>query len=255
MLWYKAWLETRWRFICGLVILVLSAGAMVFGYPEVMKLMPMAPPVDASGELGRRIREAVDLAREYRGYVWSQWFRQNLPQTWTVFAVLLGTGGLVSQASGGAALFTLSLPVSRNRLLAVRAAAGLVELLILAIVPSLLIPLLSPGIGERYGLVSALVHGACLFLAGTLFFSLAFLLSTVFTDIWRPLLLALGIAMLLALFEQIGRDAAGYGIFRLMSGEAYFRTGELPWLGLGVSAALSVAMLYGATLSVARRDF
>ena len=52
---------------------------------------------------------------------------------WTLFAVLLGTGGLLSQASGGGALFTLSLPVSRNRLLGVRAATGLAELLVLAL--------------------------------------------------------------------------------------------------------------------------
>ena len=42
--------------------------------------------------------------------------------------MLLGTGGLLSQAIGGGALFTLSLPVSRERLLGVRAATGLAEL-------------------------------------------------------------------------------------------------------------------------------
>ena len=25
MLWYKSWLETRWRFVIGLVLLILSA--------------------------------------------------------------------------------------------------------------------------------------------------------------------------------------------------------------------------------------
>jgi hypothetical protein len=38
----------------------------------------------------------VDLSREYRGFVWVQGFRQNLAQMGTLFAVLLGTGGVVS---------------------------------------------------------------------------------------------------------------------------------------------------------------
>jgi hypothetical protein len=255
MLWYKSWLETRWRFLIGLALLVLSAAGVVLAYPEVVKLMPLARTIDTSGEIGRRIREAVELQRDYRGYVWSQWFRQNLMQMWTLFAVLLGTGGLLSQTSGGAALFTLSLPASRNRLLGVRAATGFAELLVLAFVPSLLIPLLSPAVGQSYGIGDVFVHGACLFIAGAAFFSLAFLLSTVFSDLWRPLLIAGSVAVVLALCETVVRDLSRYGIFRVMSAEVYFRGGGLPWPGLLASAAVSVAMLYAATRNIARQDF
>ena len=252
MLWYKSWLETRWRFLIGLGLLMCSAAGIVLTYPKVMKLMPLVPMLDVGGEIGRRIRESAELAREYRGYVWSQAFRQNLAQTGTLFAVLLGTGGLLS---GGAALFTLSLPVSRPRVLGIRAAAGLAELLVLMVVPSLLIPLLSPAIGETYSVTNALVHGVCLFIAGATFFSLALLLSTVFNDVWRPLLIALVVAIVLALCEQAFPDLSRYGIFRVMSAEDYFRAGEVPWQGLLVSAAASAAMLYGAAFSIARRDF
>jgi ABC-2 type transport system permease protein len=191
MLWYKSWLETRSRFLIGLALLICSAAATVFTYPKVQELLTMVPSMDLSGEIGRKIREGALLAREYRGYVWSQWYRQNAIQMWTIFAAILGTGGLLSQVSGGGALFTLSLPASRGRLLAVRAAAGLAELLVLALVPALLIPILSPGIGQNYGLGESLVHAMCLFVAGAVFFSLSFFLSTVFNDIWRPLLFAL----------------------------------------------------------------
>ncbi len=256
MLWYKAWLETRWRFLIGLVLLALSACAVVVGYPEVVKLLSSVPTIEVNGEIGRRIKDVVELSRSYRGYVWSQWFHQNLLQTWTIFAVLLGTGGLLSQASsGGGALFTLSLPVTRNQLLAVRAATGLAELAILAFVPSLVLPALSPAIGESYSVADVLVHGACLFVAGTVFFSLAFLLSTVFNDVWRPLLLALGVAIAIGLAEQVSRDLSRYGVFRVMSAEVYVREGGVPWLGLLLSAAVSLSMLYAATKNIARQDF
>ncbi len=144
MLWYKSWLETRWRFAIGLAILILSAVGTVLAYPRVVKLLPLVPSVVDSGEVGRRLLEIAALSRTYRGYVWAQWLRQNMTQMLALFAALLGTGGLLSQSSGGGAFFTLSLPVSRDRLLGVRAATGLAELFALAFIPSLVLPLLSP---------------------------------------------------------------------------------------------------------------
>jgi hypothetical protein len=253
MLRYKAWLETRWRFWIGLAVLMFSAAGSVITYPHVVKLLSSMPDIDLGGEIGRQVRESAELARSFRGYVWSQWFQQNMSQLWTLFAILLGTGGLL--ASGAGTLFTLSLPVSRRRLLGVRAATGLAELLVLAVVPSLLLPLLAPTIGQSYGIGDALIHSLCMFVAGSMFFSLAFLLSTVFSDVWRPLLIALCVAMLLGVLGQFASESVRYSVFHVMSAESYFRGHGLPWLGLIASAVVSVALLYAATVNIARRDF
>jgi hypothetical protein len=255
MLWHKSWLETRWRFLIGLGVLACSAAGVVLTYPRVVELLALVPARDTGGELGRRVRESAELVRDYRGYVWSQWFGQRLTQGWTLFAVLLGTGGLVSQAVRGGALFTLSLPVSRRRLVTVRAAVGLAELAVLAVAPSLLLAALSPAVGQRHGIADAAVHSVCLFVAGTVFFSLTSLLSTAFSDIWRPPLIVLFIAVVLGLSEQLVRDVARFSVFSVMSAERYFRGEGVPWLGLIASAAVSVALLYGAARNVARQDF
>ena len=256
MLWQKSWLETRWRFAIAMALLVLAALAMVLVYPEAKRLMPLVvPPADADGELARRIRAAAALALEYRGYVWSQWFAKEGSHASTLFAVLLGTGGLVSQAARGGGLFTLSLPVSRERLLATRAATGLAELAALAVVPALVLAALSPVVGEHYALGDALVHAGCVFVATSVFFSLASLLSTVFADVWRPLSLALFAAIALGLSEQVFPAVSRFSVFPVMSGEDYFRGGGVPWLGLAAAAAASLAMLYGATRNLVRQDF
>jgi hypothetical protein len=255
MLWYKSWLETRWRFVIGLALLMFSAAGAVLAYPRVMSLLPLVPTFQVGGELGRRIREAAELMRDYRGYLWSQWLRQSMMQMTTLFAALLGTGGLLSQGSGGGALFTLSLPVSRHRLLGVRAATGLAELLALAIVPPLLLPVLSPAVGQTYAVQDALVHGACLFVAGAVFFSLASLLSTVFSDVWRPILIVCFAAIALAICEPFVPVLSRHSIFSVMNGEVYFRRAGVPWLGLLASGAVSAAMLYAAIRNVARQDF
>ena len=255
MLWYKAWLETRWRFLIGLALLALSAGSTVLMYPEVVRLLPLVPQVDLGGALGRRVAESAALAHTYRGYIWSQWFVQNMPRDWTIFAVVLGSGGLVAQSAGRGALFTLSLPVSRRRLVAVRAATALAELFVLALVPCLLLPLLSPSVGQSYGVADAIVHGLLVFAGGSLYFSLAFLLSTIFTDVWTPLLLALCAAFVLSLAGFAFPAVAPYVPHAVITGESYFRGHGLPWAGLVISAALSAAMLRGAGINLARRDF
>ncbi|MBI3209761.1 MAG: hypothetical protein HYZ37_12805 [Candidatus Solibacter usitatus] len=255
MLWYKSWMETRWRFLIGLALLMCSAAGTVLAYPQLMKLLPLVPKLDVGGEIGRRINESLELVRDYRGYVWAQWFRQNMMQMWAVFAVLLGTGGLLTQTSGGGAMFTLSLPVTRAQLVGIRAATGLAELLVLAFVPSLLLPLLSPVIGESYGVGDALIHSACLFLAGTVLFSLTVLLSTAFSDVWRPALIVLCTATVVGLAERLFPVLSRSSLFPLMSAETYFRTSGVPWLGLLASMSVSAAMLYAATRNIERQDF
>jgi hypothetical protein len=255
MLWYKSFLETRWRFLIGLALLMLSIVGTVLAYPRVVKLLPLVPLTDTGSEIGRRLQEIASLSRSYRGYIWGQALRQNVTQMLSLFAVLLGTGGLLSQASGGGGLFTLSLPVSRSRLLGVRAATGLAELAALAFVPILLLPLVSPAVGERFGVVDALVYGTCFFVAGAVLFSLACLLSTVFADVWRPALIVLALATVLAICEPFFGALSRYSLFGIMNGEIYFRDGRVPWLELLASAAVSAVMLAAASRNLARQDF
>lgn len=255
MLWYKSWLETRWRFLIGLGLLILMACGTVFGYPAVQELMPLANKMEAKGPLGELIKDAVAIQSDYRGYVWYQWVRQNLTQMWTLFAVLLGSGGLLAHASGGAPLFTLALPVSRPKVLWVRAATALAELAVLATVPYLIIPILSPAIAQHYSVRDVAVHAMCIFVAGSVFFSIALFLSTMFSDLWRPLLVTCAIAVILALAAQIPGLLSHYSIFRVMSAESYLRGGGVPWAGLLTSAAVSAGIMYGAATNFARQDF
>lgn len=254
MLLYKSWLETRWRFTIGFFVLAGSAAALVLLWPKTLQLLPLADSLDIRGEMGRRIKEAVDVQRSFRGYIWSKGFAQNLTSMITLFAVLLGTGGLLSSASRSA-LFTLSLPVTRNRIAWVCAATGLAELLALAFASAVSIASLAPSVGENYAYSDALIHGVCLFSAAAVFFGLAALLSTVFGDFWRPLAIALAIAVGIGLLELASGGLAGFGVFHLMSGEAWFRHRQFPWAGIAASLAAAGVLLWSAALLTARRDF
>ena len=216
MFWYKSWLDTRWRFLIAFVVLVCSAVLTVLAYPKVLGLLPLAERVDLGGEIGRRVSEIVQLERDYRGYIWVQSFRQNLTQMGTLFAVLLGAGGLLPSGSRDTALFTMSLPASRNELLGSRAATGLLELGVLAFAPALVFPLLSPTVGQSFSVGSAIVHGACLFITWAVFFSLALLLSTVVAGIWIPAVVAICVGFFLMAVD-LGRRR--YGAIQHLCGD------------------------------------
>jgi ABC-type transport system involved in multi-copper enzyme maturation permease subunit len=256
MLWYKSFLETRSRFLIGLVILLMSVCGTVYAYPRVERLLPMMPAAATAGGglVAERIREIAGLSATYRGYIWAQVLRQNLTQMFSLFAVLLGAGGLATQGARGA-LFTLSLPVSRNQLLGVRTATGLAELAALSFVPLLLLPLISPAVGQHYALADTLIHGLCLFVAGAVLFSAACLLSTIFHDQWRPILIVCFVAAVLGIAEPFFGELSRYSLFGTMDGEMYFRGGGVPWLELLASAAVSAALLFAASRNLARQDF
>jgi ABC-type transport system involved in multi-copper enzyme maturation permease subunit len=256
MLWHKAWLETRWRFIIGLVILTMLAGSNVFEYVATSRLLPRidgtAIPSNASGVIAAAIRDAIEVQKDFRGFTWYRTFRDNLTNMGVLFAILLGCGGLLSESSKGSALLTLSLPVTRRRLFGVRTLTGLAQCLAIAIVPPLMIPLMAPAIGQQFGVIDALAHGLCLFVVGALFFSLASYLSTLFGDIWRPLLISVVIVCVVAVASFA---VPLLDVFSVMNGERYFRNGSLPWTGLLTSAVLASALLYSASESLERHDF
>ena len=225
---------------------------MVLTYPRVVALLPAVSGIDTSGAIGQQIGEAIELARDYRGYVWSQWFRQTPTSTSALFAALLGTGGLVS-ASGGS-LFMLSLPATRMQLMAVRAGSGLAQWLVLGARLVAGDSLVVAGDCRVLSVGTALVHALCVFTGGAVIYSLALFLSTLFGDLWRPWLIALAIAMPITFAEQMARSST-VGLSAAMTGEQFFRTGQLPWAALTVAAAASAALLYAAALNFTRRDF
>jgi hypothetical protein len=251
MVWLKTWLDTRWRFLIGFALLLLSACGIAVSYVQVAELIPTIRAANVpDGPLTAAIEEAMNVQSTFNGFVWSQWFGGNLTTLATFFAAILGSGSPL--AGGRGVTFSLALPVSRRRWLATRASLGLMELLVLVLVPSLVIVLLAPVIGETYALGAAVVHSLSVFIVSAAFFGCALLLSTFFNGVLRPLLMTCLIAIVLGMFEAfVPHD----GVFSAMSAETYFRDGALPWAGWLASAVVTAGLLYSAAVNVERRDF
>ena len=252
MLWHpalsrRAWLDTRARFVTGLVLLLFAAGATVYFYDIAMTRLSLQA---RTAQL-----EPEAIFGDYRTYVWNTAVRDAIRQLTALFAVVIAAGGLLSQASRGGGIFMLSLPVTRERLLWTRTTVGLLELAALSLLPMLLISGLSAVMGQSYPPLDALVHGICLFVAGSVLYSATTYLSTVFNDIWRPPLVALCAVIVIGFALFVLGGSSRNSLLGVMTGERWFLDHQLPTIGLAVSAAVSAALLYLARLNIARLDF
>jgi hypothetical protein len=257
MLWYKSWLDTRWRFLLGLVILVVLACGTVLSFSTVQGLANALQPgaIVGNDSLQQELRESLEMLRTFRGYAWSEWFAANLtglPGLLMLFAALLGSGSPLVK-SGSGALFSLALPVSRGRWIGTRAATGLAELFVVALAASVTVAVVAPLVGERFALAEAVVYGLCAFVGASLFFGAAVLFSTLFNDVWRPLLLTCLAALAIAMVDFVLPE--NHGLFQAMGGGSYFYDGGLPWAELFAGAAGAAGRIYAAAAHVARRDF
>ena len=254
MLRYKSWIDTRSRFLLGLGILLVFACGTAMSFSMVQKLAASLPEGIALGNdvLQEEIQESLELIRTFPGYAWSEWFAGNFPALLTIFAALLGSGSPLVK-SGSGALFSLALPVSRGRWILARAETGVAELFVLALAPSIAIAALAPLVDGQFALTDAVVYGLCAFVVASLFFAVAVFFSTLFNDVWRPLLLTCLVAIV---FSGVGMLLPEtHGLFQAMAGQSYFYDGALPWAELLLSAAGAAALIYAAAANVARRDF
>jgi ABC-2 type transport system permease protein len=113
MLCYKAWLETRSRFLIALV------GMTALGAWRIWDLNRMAPSSTYAPYYYFNLRAV-----------------HSLLNVMVIIAItLLFMGGLLQEKSSGPALFTLGLPVSRARLMGARVAVGLLESAALLAIP------------------------------------------------------------------------------------------------------------------------
>lgn len=232
MLLYKAWLESRNRFVLSFLSMAgLSVAFVVFHSV---------------------VRAAVtDHAISYSEYIWKAIFQGQLRQIYVILALLLGLGGLDRERATRTAGFTLALPVSRWRLVAARGLAGVMETTVLSFLPAVLVPALSPLVHESYPWGQALEFGVLWTVGGVLLFTLGFLASVLFAGEYSA-----AIAAMAALFAySIAADMPGMEHYLLDIHDTMNGTGPhgVKTLALILLAVLAMAGMAGCITT--RRDY
>jgi ABC-2 type transport system permease protein len=260
MLWRKAWLETRTRFWVCLLLVSLLCGFFVFAQPWITAQWRHDRVVHPEWLEPAWLTRALG---DYPYFTWHFLYANLLQSAWALAALLLGLGGLVRESVLGTSSFTLSLPVSRRRQMAVRSALAIGELAILGLLPALLLPLFSALAGRPYPFAQGLAHSALMVAGGLVFFSLSTLLATTLRDEHTPLLVAVSAAALFYFVAQPYADGRTHpppllrllNLVRLLAGPADLRgPGDVPWAGLAFSLAAALALLAASFHLTGKRD-
>lgn len=223
MLWYKGWLETRFRLLFVFVVIGFLFFTETYGGSKV------------------DVRGVIVTAGT------SVW----------LMCVLLGAAGIVTQQSlqaakglHGSTLFTLTLPVSRFRLLAVRAGLGWLEMAGGIGAICCLLWFLFPVIRSRATPREMAEFAAVLMVCGSFFYCITVLLATFLDDLWRVWGSFLCYGALWWLANKIPAPAS-LNIFLAMGDGSPLLAHTMPWTAMAFALGVA-AVLFLAALKVAR---
>lgn len=248
MLWYKAWLETRSRFLTSLATLTIFC--VVFVHHALYLSCSSSAPCHEG------LMRPEGKADFYRLLFVTQ---QYVVIMWILAVVLLGMGGIVREKAVGTSSLTLSLPVSRPQLLGVRVGMGVLQAVTLGVVPWVAIFLVSslarmPILATQVGFYVLLLVGG-----GLVYFAMAVLVSSLVGGEYTAPAVAFGLVLLAAiLFDSWLRP---FNVWRLVTGDfyvdrkTYLLSEHLPWLGIFSSLLVAVLTLLASIKVIQRREF
>jgi ABC-2 type transport system permease protein len=239
VLWYKAWLETRSRFLaslCGMTVI------LTFFVHHAESVISPLPKTDT-----------------YQIFFFAN---QYLVGFWILSVVLLGMGGLIRERAVGTSSFTLALPVSRVRLAGVHIAVGICQAILLAAVPWIVILLTSNLNAREFPISQAGFYATLLVSGGLIYFSLSVLISSLIEGEFTAPAVAYGLTVLSVMFFATDDRIRPYAdVWRYMSGNnqlnksTYLLTGPFPWTGFVASVAVAGALLLASVVVIQRREF
>jgi hypothetical protein len=244
MLFYKAWRESRARFLAGALALAVYCAFMIFFRPQLQVSFP-ARLVDVS----------------FGEYMNAQVFGGMGKILFVALVIFLGLGGLLRERAHRTAAFTLALPVSRVQLVGAQMGVGLAELALLAWLPALLMPPLSALVHQSYPVAEASRYGLLRFTCGAEIFAMSYLLSVVLRwEYTAPVacFMALGLQARVAGWSPL--RPYSLNLLRALDGRWDWNAtvsqvnGPLPWTDLSIMMLIALALFAAATSITQRQD-
>ena len=238
MLWYKAWLETRSRFLLSLIGMVVLCSVFVLHGDRTV---------------------IYDVAADYYNYVFF-FCHQILAMMWVLAVTLSMMGGLLRERATGSSAFTLALPVNRTRLMMVRICTGLIQAVALAIVPWMAMFSVGSIFGKTHSISQAAFYLVLLLGGGALFFGIAVLVSSLISGEYTAPVVSFGavIVTAVALSTVLLRPYSPWGF---MTGSEYLNrqtgllTWPIPWLQTAIYILLAGLLLAISFQLIKRQEF
>jgi hypothetical protein len=225
MLWYKGWLETRFKILLALVF------GLFFIY------------------MGHNAHPASAATLQV--------FLGVLAFYWAIMPFLLSGAGIRTQAPfrgtkglHGSTYFTLSMPVSRVRLVSVRAALGMIETAAVVGCLCCAVWIAVPALRTNLTHFDMLNYWVTVSICVSGFYSLSVLLAIFFEEpwsIWTGLIVVVALRLLLSRIPALSRVDP----FQAIGKSSPLFTHAFPWASMTVSIG-TAAILFFTALKVAQ---
>jgi hypothetical protein len=229
MLWRKSWMEVRIRVLVAL-------GIMSFF-------------------LIAQYRNGMATQRAYLVVAQAEWLMIAM------IGIMVSGAGIVTQpafqaAKGlhGSTLFTLSLPVTRFRLLAVRASLGWMAMVCLIAARCVAVWFLFPVLRETATPAEMFQQAVTLTACATGIYAIPVLLATFLDDQWRLQGSFLAMAALWLLFNRTPVPAS-LNLIRAMGEGSPMLAHTMPWAAMGCSLGLAAILIFAALKIAERREY
>ena len=234
MLWYKAWLETRARFLIALGGITALCAYRVY---------------DPTRSLSwTQISYYYFTLRSGQGV---------LQLLWLVAITLLMMGGLLQEKANGSAPFTLAMPVSRRRLVNVRICTGLMQSALLIVVPWAAMYATYRFMGPARPMETVLFYVVVLAGGGAVFVGASLLISSLVEGAYTAPMISAGILLLCV---NAPRSLSLVNPVAFMSGRDYLgpdnlTTGPVPWGPAAAYLCVAALLIVASVKAIERRDF
>lgn len=246
---FKAWRESRGRFLISAALLAAICMFGVFCHAALMKVF---------------VPKGAFAGTPFVGYIYQLVYGGPARGLFTILAMVLALGGLQRERPHRTIGFTLALPVSRAQLVSAQALLGMGQIAILSALPMLLLCAGSQLAHVRYPLEQMIRFGLLWFAGGAVFFAVAFLSATLFRGEYTALAISFVFMIfypVTVLFPPLNRYPLN--IHHIMSGLAmpYFdaRTallvGAPPWALLASMLAVAGVLIVLAVQIARHRDY
>ena len=240
MLWMKHWMETRWRLLLACTVFVVFA---LLGANRAPGAQDRPNPIPAEQQL----QGPISLFSLFL----------------IIQSVSLAGSGIKTQAPfrtgkglHGSAHFTLSLPVSRTRLLASRMSMGALELLAAIGVGMLALAIMLPMQFPELNLsvLDMARYAFTLFSCLSAAFSVSTLFATFLDDLWQVWGSLIVIGALGGLASLVSLPPVIDPFWAIADGSPLV-THTIPWGAIAISLAFATALSVAAAKIVQRRDY
>ncbi len=232
MLWLKAWLETRWKFVWLLLI-----GVLLLGVLETTRNVHSGDP--------QRLLLAPLAMSTFLAFIATVMLAGSGIQTAST------RPGASQKGDEGSMLFTLSLPVTRTRLFVVRTVTGVLETAAFLMLVAAVVWLVAPVAVSVHDLLGYLaVIGGC----SLAIYAMSACLSTFCDEGWR---LRGSTLAFLAFYVLSAANALPRSInfFVPLVSASPLITHQIPWKPVVAACTLALAFLAAAMTIIEKRDY